>query len=58
MRRAAELGAEYDVEATPTIVVVCRYATSPSLAGPDTLAVVEQLVEAEAKSHGVKPFSR
>ena len=49
VRRAAALGAELDVTATPTLVVAGRYRTSPNLAGADTLAVVEQLVAAEAQ---------
>lgn len=53
VRRAASLAAEYHVEATPTIVVAGRYVTGPSLAGPNTLAVVEQLVAAEAERQGV-----
>ena len=48
VRRAAALGAEYGVTATPTLVVARRYATSPSLAGGDLLAVVDELAAAEA----------
>ena len=62
VRRAAALASEYDVTATPTLVVAGRYVTGPSFAGPDTLAVVEQLVAAEAerlgldRRLGVNPF--
>lgn len=49
VRRAAALGAELDVTATPTLVVAGRYWTGPNLAGADTLAVVEQLVATEAE---------
>ena len=56
VRRAAALASEYDVTATPTLVVAGRYVTSPSFAGPDTLAVVEQLVAAEAERLRPNPF--
>jgi len=48
VRRAAALASEYGVTATPTIVVAGRYVTGPSIARADTLAVVEELVAAEA----------
>jgi thiol:disulfide interchange protein DsbA len=59
LRRAAALGREYSVSATPTIVVAGRYSTNPGLAvaslteksawGTALLAVVDQLV-AESRS--------
>jgi len=59
LQRAAALGREYSVSATPTIVVAGRYSTNPGLAvasltdrsawGTALLAVVDQLV-AESRS--------
>jgi hypothetical protein len=40
---------EHDVAAVPTLVVAGRYSTSPTLAGPDVLAVVDALVAEEAR---------
>jgi protein dithiol oxidoreductase (disulfide-forming) len=47
VRRAIELSQEYGIRATPSFVVAGRYLTNPSLAGPDTLAVVDHLVAKE-----------
>ena len=45
--RAIALSQEYGIRATPSFVVAGRYLTNPSLAGPDTLAVVDHLVAKE-----------
>jgi thiol:disulfide interchange protein DsbA len=47
VRRAVALSQEYAIRATPSFVVAGRYLTNPSLAGPDTLAVVDHLVAKE-----------
>ena len=47
VRRAIALSQEYGIRATPSLVVAGRYLTNPSLAGPDTLAVVDHLVAKE-----------
>jgi thiol:disulfide interchange protein DsbA len=44
MQRAIALGREYAIQATPSLVVAGRYKANPSMAGPATIAVVEQLV--------------
>lgn len=48
LQRALSLSREYGIEATPTLVVAGRYATNPEMAGADLLAVVDELVAAEA----------
>lgn len=47
--RAAASSAEYDIGAAPSVVVAGRYATNPSIAGPEMVEVVKQLVADEAE---------
>lgn len=47
VQRAMEIAREYDVRATPWIVVAGRYATGPQMAGSSVLAVVDELVASE-----------
>jgi thiol:disulfide interchange protein DsbA len=44
VQRAVVLSREYGIEAVPAFVVAGRYVTSPSMAGPQVLAVVDELV--------------
>ncbi len=44
VRNAIALSEEYGIRATPSLVVAGRYMTNPSLAGTETLAVVDHLV--------------
>lgn len=48
VQRAIAMAQEYDVRATPSLVVAGTYATNPTMAGPALLAVVDELVAAEA----------
>jgi thiol:disulfide interchange protein DsbA len=45
VQRAVALTREYRIEAVPALVVAGRYMTSQVMAGPELLAVVDQLVE-------------
>jgi thiol:disulfide interchange protein DsbA len=48
VQRAAALAREYGIDSVPVVVVAGRYVTSPGTAGPEVLAVVDQLVAEEA----------
>jgi len=48
VQRAAALAREYGIDSVPAVVVAGRYVTSPGTAGPEVLAVVDQLVAEEA----------
>jgi hypothetical protein len=44
VQRAIALAGEYDISATPSLVVGGRYATNPGLAGGGMFAVADYLV--------------
>ena len=44
VQRAVALSREYGIDAVPSLVVAGRYVTNPGMAGPEVLAVVDQLV--------------
>jgi thiol:disulfide interchange protein DsbA len=48
VQRAVALTRAYGIDAVPALVVAGRYVTSPGMAGPSALAVVDQLVAEEA----------
>lgn len=50
VREAAALGRQYQISATPTLVVAGRYSTNPTLARDRMLAVTEQLVGEERRA--------
>jgi thiol:disulfide interchange protein DsbA len=48
VQRAVALTREYGIDSVPALVVAGRYLTSPGMAGPEVLAVIDQLVADEA----------
>jgi protein dithiol oxidoreductase (disulfide-forming) len=50
VQRAVALTREYGIDSVPALVVAGRYVTSPGVAGPSVLAVVDQLVAEDALS--------
>jgi thiol:disulfide interchange protein DsbA len=54
VRQAVAFARGYNVVSVPTMVVAGQYATSPTLAGTQTLAVVDELVGREATRESLR----
>jgi thiol:disulfide interchange protein DsbA len=50
VQRAVALSREYGIGAVPALVIGGRYVTSPNMAGPRVLAVVDQLVADQTRA--------